>query len=758
MHAAVLLLLLLADADALLSSRDVASRLAGVEQLRKEGHPGAEALLQKAAKDRDWEVIHRAVEALATRGSRESTGLLLQIAIKGPVRKIRLAAAAALQRLDPEAAGASLAKKLRGETVIRAAEALEVIAAPSAGQALEKVVKRPDSPARIHALLALGALRDEKRIGFFNGYLMDPDIQVRAAAAEALARVGRARAIGPLRDGLADPKMTAVMERRHIAAIRTLLLAEPDEEKRAFAARMLVTSLGMGGPPKVVAAYARMLGELGRKEQPAGPVDDYVRTLRGVGLTHSDATVRSAAVAALARLGREPERLTDVAKSDTSKRVRFHALRAVVKIEGEKALDLLLDRLKNDPDVSVREEAAFLCGRRKFKEAVPSLAHALSDRAWEVCLSAAVSLGKLGASEGVQPLQRLLKEKDWRRRGAGVVGLGWIQQPVAVDALIGVLRDKEVAVAATALEFLRHMTGQALAAKQKGWREWWGKSRKTFTFRDPGEEAREAKKYGYAVTRRGVYEDLDIVVLQTRKGGDNIQFLLKDYGIEHRIIRAASVKKVGLHPYALFIANCPGEITNSDVERLQWYVRAGGYLFASCWALTHTVQAAFPDVVKKLHTRAQIVDTVEAEKCPSNSPLIEGVFDGVTLPLYELMGSHVIDVIDPERFEVLIDSPACATRWGDGNLAGWFTIGHGLVLDSANHFDLQGMKQQRLRDEKERMAFAVDHLGYGYKELRKLRDEGVFAKQPLAVKRTRDLSIFRFITTFVRQKRLADED
>jgi hypothetical protein len=194
------------------------------------------------------------------------------------------------------------------------------------------------------------------------------------------------------------------------------------------------------------------------------------------------------------------------------------------------------------------------------------------------------------------------------------------------------------------------------------------------------------------------------------------------------------------------------------VERLQWYVRAGGYLFASCWALTHTVQAAFPDVVQKLHTRAQIVDTVKAEKCPSNSPLIEGVFDGVTMPLYELMGSHVIDVIDPERFEVLIDSPECATRWGDGNLAGWFTIGHGLVLDSANHFDLQGMSQQRLRDEKERMAFAVDHLGYDYEELRKLRDEGVFAKQPLAVKRTRDLSIFRFITTFVRQKRLADED
>ena len=80
-----------------------------------------------------------------------------------------------------------------------------------------------------------------------------------------------------------------------------------------------------------------------------------------------------------------------------------------------------------------------------------------------------------------------------------------------------------------------------------------------------------------------------------------------------------------------------------------------------------------------------------------------------------------------------------------------------MILDSANHFDMQGMRTVRLKDAKERMAFAVDRLGYDYAELRKLAAEGVFAKQPLAVKRTRDLSIFRFITTFVREKRIADQ-
>jgi hypothetical protein len=121
------------------------------------------------------------------------------------------------------------------------------------------------------------------------------------------------------------------------------------------------------------------------------------------------------------------------------------------------------------------------------------------------------------------------------------------------------------------------------------------------------------------------------------------------------------------------------------------------------------------------------------------------------------MGSHLIRVLDPERFEVLIDSPQAASIWGDGNLAGWFTVGHGTILDSANHFDLQGMKNARLKTEKDRMAFAMDRLGYGYEELRELKGEGVFRKSTDAAKKTRDLSTFRFITRFVREKRIADE-
>jgi HEAT repeat protein len=749
--------------EALLDSKEVAERVAAVKEIAEKGPPDAEALLLKAVRDKDWEVVHRAVEALGVRGSPNCVELLVDLAMNGPNRPIRLAAAASARKLDAAAAGAALAKRLKGEDTVRAAEALALVADPAAAKDLERVAKKKGKdtePERIAALDALGRLADPSRIAFFAEYLDDEDIRVRAAAVRALAATKDTSAIGPLREKLIAPSITAVMERRHISAIRAVLAAETDANKRGFAAEMIVSSFGMGGTPEATARMARLLGVLGDAKAPVGSPDAYVKVLESTGAGHTSEVVRSASVHALARVGKTEsyDKLASVAMRDTSRRVRFHALRAAVRVKGDGAQPLLLDRLAHDADPTVREEAAAILGKRRLAEGVPALIEALRDKSWEVSVAAAVSLGKIRDARAMSALSALLADKDWRRRGGAVVGLGWIRQKDAIPRLIDATRDKEPAVARTAVEFLRHVSGEALDENVKSWREWWQKWQANFAFRDRDAEARDAKKYGYAVQPRKVYEDMDIVVLATRGGGDNIQDLLTMYGIEHRLTRAGGVQKCGLHPHALFVANCPGEINDKDVEAIQFYVHAGGYLFASCWALTHTVQRSFPDVVRKYENRLQVVDTVRAEPVPGDNPFIEGVFAESCQPFYELMGSHLIEVLDPERFEILIDSPETATRWGEGNLAGWFTIGHGLILDSANHFDLQGMSQAKLSDDKERMAFAVDHLGYDYAELRALRDEGVFLKQPTAVKRTRDLSIFRFITTFVRQKRLADEE
>jgi HEAT repeat protein len=752
-----------AAVPAALQSKDVQERLRAVKTIVETGSPEAAALLEKALRDRDWEVVHRAVEALGVRGTPGTAEMLADFAITGPTRAIRLSAAASARKLHGPSATAALLRRLKGDEAVRAAEALAVLADPAAAKDLERLAKKKGKgtePERIAALGALGALADPARIAFFTEYLEDEDLSVRAAAVRALAATKDTAAIAPLRDGLNGGPMTDVLVRRYMAAIRTLLAGEADAKKRDFAAQMVVRSFGMGGSPEAAARIARLLGLLGDAKSPVGTVDEYAKVLSSSGAAHSDETVRRAAVHALGRIGKPEsyDRLAALAAGDPSFRVRFHALRAAVRVKGDGAQALLVGRLAHDADFTVREEAAAILGKRRLAEAVPALVEALRDKQWEVSVAAAVSLGRIRDARALPALVALLEEKDWRRRGGAVVGLGWIRQKEAVPRLIDMTRDKEPVVARTAVEFLRHISGEKLDDNVKSWREWWQQWEPKFVFRDRDADAKDAKKYGYAEQPRKVYEGMDIVVLVTRGGGDNIQDLLAMYGIAHRTVRAAAVQKCGLHPHALFIANCPGEINDNDVEAIQFYVHAGGYLFSSCWALTHTVQRCIPDVVQKYENRLQVVDTVTAEPVPVESPLTAGVFTEGCQPYYELMGSHLIEVLDPERFEVLIDSPDTATKWGEGNLAGWFTIGHGLVLDSANHFDLQGMSQAKLGDEKERMSFAMDHLGYGYADLRDLRDKGVFLKQPIAVKQTRDQTIFRFITTFVRQKRLADDE
>jgi HEAT repeat protein len=747
-----------------LQSKDVQQRLAAVKTLAETGAPDAEELLRKALRDRDWEVVHRAVEALGVRGTPDTAEFLADFAISGPTRVIRHSAAESAKKLHVPTACAAVLRRLKGDEAVRAAEALAILADPASAKDLERLAKKKGKGtelARIAALDALGALADPARIAFFTEYLEDEDLSVRAAAVRALAATKDTSAIAPLRDGLNGGPITDVIVRRYIAAIRALIAGEVDAKKRDFAGQMVARSFGMGASPEATARMARLLGELGDAKSPLGPVEEYARLLASGGAGHADETVRRAAVHALGRIGKPEsfDRLKAAAESDASARVRFQALRSAVRVKGDGAHALLLDRLAHDVDTNVREEAAAILGKRKVADAVPALVEALRDKQWEVCVASAVSLGKIRDPRAMTALVQLLADKDWRRRGGAVVGLGWIRQKEAIPHLLDMTRDKEIVVARTAVEFLRHISTEKLDDATKSWREWWQKSEATFAFRDRAADAKDAKRYGYAEQPRKVYEDMDIVVLVTRGGGDNIQDLLTMYKIEHRLIRAGGIVQCGLHPHALFVVNCPGEIVPSDEDPIRFYVHAGGYLFASCWSLTHTVHVCFPDVVRKYENRRQIVDSVLAEPVPSESPLTAGVFTPGCQPIYELMGSHLIEVLDPERFEVLIDSPDTATKWGEGNLAGWFTIGHGLVLDSANHFDLQGLSQAKnIADEKDRMAFAMDHLGYDYAELRELRDKGVFLKQPTSVRETRDQTIFRFITTFVRQKRIADEE
>lgn len=104
---------------------------------------------------------------------------------------------------------------------------------------------------------------------------------------------------------------------------------------------------------------------------------------------------------------------------------------------------------------------------------------------------------------------------------------------------------------------------------------------------------------------------------------------------------------------------------------------------------------------------------------------------------------------------MLIDSPEAALRHGSGDLAAWFRAGHGVVLDSVNHFDLQGLElAMDLKEPEQLKAYAVDHMGLSLERLRAVGDEKWWRSRSKAAQEIDDLSAFRILTNFVREKRI----
>lgn len=756
-----------------LRSDDVKVRLAAVETLRASGGPGAEEALLEALKDKDWEVVEKAALALGEKGGDAAKKALTQFAVDAPVGRLRAAAAKSLARLGAaDAAAEQIVSRAQGDRARNAYEAIAFLAAEVSSDALAKAVDRGlkspvDLGARATAARGICAFPPDQRASRLQQLAFDPDVTIASAALEG-ARIRPDEALlSPLLAVLSAPKLPESVERRAMRAVVDVVAAKPSPEERTKVAGRVLDALRTAGSAESGARLARLAGDLAEAPSPIVPAEAVTEALLAVA-DHGDARVRAAVVRSLQRVGGDAaaDRATDMAANDADARVRRLAVEAVAATRGpfhEGAFRLFADRLANDADPFVREEAAIALGRKGLKGAEMTLQRAV-DRAistkdgseWAVGTCALVSLGKTEDPAAVRVLaDTIARAKDWRLRASAVVGLGHVRQKEAVPHLIAALDAKEPAIRMSAFEFLRRMTGEEVAGKRAAWTAWWEKNGPAYVFTDPEAEAKKAQKYGYAPTPVGVYEGFDVIVLQSR--GDHIEQMLEVLEVEHRLTRSGQLDDAGLHPLAVFVSNCTGEITSKDVEPLAWFVRSGGYLFGSCWALQETVEKIYPGAIRKLPYKGQVIDNVESSVCKPGSAFLADVMVPGCVPIYVLWGSHLIEVLDPDRVEVLIDSPWTEQKYGSGNMAAWFRAGHGLVLDSANHFDRQGFEQViGLKDGEDRMAYAIDHMALSYAEVRKIPPK-TWESGSKANKEVRDLSAFRFITNFVREKRKSSE-
>jgi HEAT repeat protein len=789
--------------------KDVKVRIAAIEILEASGGAEAEPLLVDALHDRDWQVVERAAMALEKKGSSGCVAELITLAAEGPIRRIRITAARSAGKIDESKAMDVIFRKTTGEHVVHALEALGAIVQasqnPKAAEIVDDALKvsrsherervsggRDRDPVRRAAATSLTVFPTNERVERVKKLMFDPDIGVGCAALDTVITSPDPAFLTVLLNGLGATKLDDCVDRRLRNGVRAIVLSKPDdanvygvalkalqEAQTLEAATRLVRLVGdlAKAPAKVDPDLDPAGAEKAKNAKPIVPADAALAAMTGA-TDHADAGVRSAAAAALGKIGVDAAaaKLLDMAAKDADAHVRLIALRGLattITAKDSRAFKVFSDLLADDSPL-VREEAAVALGVKGVTGACPSLMklveEAMAEKPtrdrkkpamkWAAATAALVSMGKTQDAAASDFLKKALHDaSDWRIRASAVVGMGRLNRTDVVDELIESLDDKDICVRSSAFEFLRRMTSKDVDPTSKAWRDWWALNRNGYTFVDREQEYKRAKKYGYAPTIEGLYQGLDVVVLATRKGGDQIETMLDELKIKHRVCRAPQVNEVGLHPFALFVANCPGEIGDKDVEVLSWFVRAGGYLFSSCWALHETVERIYPGVIRKFETvGAQVIDyNVAAAPCAPDSPFVEGIFDQWDQPMYVLEGAHLIELLDRDRCDVLIDSPNTATSWGVGNLCVWNTAGHGVIFDSVNHFSHQGFHfASGLKTAEDRMAYAIDHMGVTYSDARSFMAAKSFDSTQSASKAVNDKSAFTLISNFVRLKRRVD--
>jgi HEAT repeat protein len=736
--------------------KDPLVRIAAVAGLEARGEADAKAFkaLLSALKDDDWEVAETAANALGRMKSVAAAKELAELAAEAPIRRLRAAAARALAASnDPKAvdalAAAASSKKTGPGALQALAEYATTAAAPLPASEVRRELKDKDPAIRAAAAAALHAAPKEEQREMLLATFEDEDLRVPCAALEALARRGDPTLLPAVAEAMSRTGLNDVVSRRLVRAA-TSCATEVSET-----ARVVDQAAGqIGSAPAEVGmrflAWAGAIGPPGWK-------------LVQAGLASGNVELRAAAAHATRGWAAHAESKTALlalAAADASGRVRRAAMAALVQARGAadpEVTALLIDRLAKDTDAAVREKAAVALGAPALKGAAEALVEASRAADWKLAVCAAISMGRARGPVAIARLIELSDHADWKLRGAAAVGMLYTFDKEPVPALIKLLDDPEPRVSRTAHEILIRLTYQKFDRKSSVYASWWEKNKNLIQVLTPEEAEKRGKDYAFSESRARSFADLDVMVFQSR--GDAIETLLTRIGIPHRRTSAGQVAGAELHPFAVYMSNCTGEIEASDVEALQWHVYTGGYFFGSCWSLGHTIQQIYPGVLRMYpgHEEGTIMDRVEARACDPTSPYLQGVFPHETEPIYDLQGAHLIEVMQPERCEVLVDSPGCAARWGCGNLAAWFEVGHGLILDSANHFQEQGIANApNLKKPEERMVYAFDHMALEYSAWREQRDAKWWKNTRDTAQQVFDESAFRFITNFVRQKRVRD--
>lgn len=201
-------------------------------------------------------------------------------------------------------------------------------------------------------------------------------------------------------------------------------------------------------------------------------------------------------------------------------------------------------------------------------------------------------------------------------------------------------------------------------------------------------------------------ESSDIIIV---KGSyDYIENVFELIGIPYTLIEPEQVRLIELKPEQIVFVNCPGQIDMTGVEKLVGFVKRGGYMITTDWALKNVLERGFPGIVE-YNNQPTGDEVVRIEVKEWDNPIIKNTFNKEDDPLWWLEGSsYPIKIIDKEKVEILVVSKELGEKYGEDPVVVSFWFEEGRIYHMISHFYLQKTETRSERHSQKASFYAAE--------------------------------------------------
>lgn len=301
-----------------------------------------------------------------------------------------------------------------------------------------------DLETRQASIIALGRIGDPRSVPSLMRILTD-DAELAVVAAGALAKIGDRRAFESLLDIMGHPALT--VRQAVVGALNSIGHPEMEGE---MAKRLLSPD------PLIRESAVKIAGYFGY---------DACRDLLLACCSDTEEQIRKTAIEHIPYLedDRVLPVIAKAIREETPK-VRASAARALSQMAREDAMPFLLDALK-DPDPWVRYFGAGSIGKLGCSEALDLLTHIIqNDTASHVRIAAAKAIGRIGGQKATEILAPMANHPDTDMATAAITSLGQIQHPDAQVAILAALKSPDPERRIGAVTGMKERSGAAVVS------------------------------------------------------------------------------------------------------------------------------------------------------------------------------------------------------------------------------------------------------------------------------------------------------